>query len=108
MMGCSRPARAANYNHITLTIATKDAQTMTGWGDPATAAMLATARLSVLFSVFWPGQLRRRVCHAQPGAQVRSISWRFQSRSCDTRKAHRDRVHAVVVLVVTGPRARLA
>ena len=80
MMGCTRPARADNYIIITVTIATKDAQTMTGWGDPATAAMLATARLCVLFSVFWPGQLRRRVCHAQPGAQVRSISWRFQSR----------------------------
>jgi hypothetical protein len=53
---------------------------MTGWGDPATAAMLATARLCVLFSVLWPGQLRRKVCHAQPGAQVRSIPWRFQSR----------------------------
>ena len=91
-MGYSRPARAENYNHNHgHNHATKDAQTMASWGDPATAAMLTIDRICIHFSAFWPVKLRRRVCHAQPGAQVRSISWRFQSRSCDTRKAHPQR-----------------
>ena len=45
---------------------------MAGWGDPATAAMLTIDRVCIHFSAFWPGKLRRRVCHAQPGAQMRS------------------------------------
>jgi hypothetical protein len=71
---------------------------MTGWVDPATAAMLATVRLCVLFSVFWPWQLHRRVCHAQPGAQVRSISWKVRVSRAVTpkRRIHnaRDAAHA--------------